>query len=168
VPPTAYQGNYSAVARVPESELLPTLRKLGIAFYAYSPLAGGFLTKTKEDIEAGAGRFNDEAIGGMYKHMYGKESLISILPKWAKIAEDVGATKAELAYRWVAYNSPLKPSNGDALIVGASSHKQLEQTLVGLEKGPLPESAVKAIDEIWEVIKNDAPIDNFDWKKSSM
>ena len=38
--------------------------------YAYSPLAGGFLTKTKEDIEAGAGRFNKEALGGMYAEMY--------------------------------------------------------------------------------------------------
>ena len=70
VKPTAYQGNYSPVARKQETILFPTLRKLGISFYAYSPLAGGFLTKTKEDIEAGAGRFNKEALGGMYAEMY--------------------------------------------------------------------------------------------------
>jgi aflatoxin B1 aldehyde reductase len=56
--PTCYQGNYSPVARRQETELFPTLRKLGIAFYAYSPLAGGFLTKTVEQIKDGAGRFN--------------------------------------------------------------------------------------------------------------
>ena len=159
--PTAYQGNYSPVARKQETILFPTLRKLGISFYAYSPLAGGFLTKTKEDVEAGAGRFNKESIGGMYVEMYAKPSYLSILPKWAKIAEDVGCTKADLAYRWVTFNSPLKKANGDAIIIGASSHKQLDQTLTGLEKGPLPESAVKGIDEIWETVKADAPMDNF-------
>lgn len=44
--PTVFQGNYNPVARRQETELFPTLRKLNIAFYAYSPLAGGFLTKT--------------------------------------------------------------------------------------------------------------------------
>jgi len=43
--PSVYQGNYSAIARKFETTLFPTLRKLNIAFYAYSPLAGGFLTK---------------------------------------------------------------------------------------------------------------------------
>jgi aflatoxin B1 aldehyde reductase len=43
------------VARKQEEVLFPTLRKLGIAFYAYSPIAGGFLTKTKKDIEDGKG-----------------------------------------------------------------------------------------------------------------
>lgn len=62
--PTVYQGNYSPVARLQETLLFPTLRKLGIAFYAYSPLAGGFLTKTAEDIKQGKGRFNDNFIGG--------------------------------------------------------------------------------------------------------
>ena len=159
--PTAYQGNYSPVARKQETILFPTLRKLGMAFYAYSPLAGGFLTKTKEDIEAGAGRFNKDSIGGMYAEMYAKPSYIAILPKWAMLAEEVGCSKAELAYRWVAYNCPLKKENGDAIIIGASSHKQLEQTLEGLEHGPLPDSAVKGIDQIWEEIKADAPTDNY-------
>nr|GFD59379.1 hypothetical protein [Tanacetum cinerariifolium] len=36
VTPSVYQGNYSAVARGQEERLLPLLRKLGIASYAYS------------------------------------------------------------------------------------------------------------------------------------
>ena len=43
VKPTVYQGNYSAVARLAENELIPLLKKEGIAFYAYSPIAGGLL-----------------------------------------------------------------------------------------------------------------------------
>jgi len=65
--PSAYQGNYSAVARLQETLLFPTLRKLGMAFYAYSPIAGGLLTKTKEQILEGAGRFNkDLPVGQIY------------------------------------------------------------------------------------------------------
>ena len=36
---------------------------------------------------------------------------------------------------------------GDAIIIGASSAKQLEGNLVDFEKGPLPEDVVKALDE---------------------
>ncbi|KAJ7770068.1 NADP-dependent oxidoreductase domain-containing protein [Mycena metata] len=41
--PTVYQGTYSAVACKPEAELIPLLRKLGIALYIYSPISGGLV-----------------------------------------------------------------------------------------------------------------------------
>jgi len=41
--PTVYQGSYSAAGRKPEDKLLPLLREHKIAFYAYSPISGGFL-----------------------------------------------------------------------------------------------------------------------------
>lgn len=43
VKPTVFQGSYAAVARGIEDEILPLLRENGIALYAYSPIAGGFL-----------------------------------------------------------------------------------------------------------------------------
>ena len=52
--PTVYQGMYSPVNRKTE-ELLPLLRRLGISFNAYSPLAGGFLTKTRGYVQQGKG-----------------------------------------------------------------------------------------------------------------
>lgn len=39
--PIVYQGHYSPIARKMEAELLPLLREHRIAFYAYSPGAGG-------------------------------------------------------------------------------------------------------------------------------
>ncbi|TKX25609.1 oxidoreductase-like protein 13 [Elsinoe australis] len=160
--PQVYQGNYSPVARLQEEQLFPTLRKLNIAFYAYSPLAGGFLTKTAEDIEKGTGRFDQsKPIGKMYYDMYAKPAYISALKQWASIAEEAGATKAELAYRWVTYNSPLKRENGDAIILGARNVEQARQTLEGLKKGPLSEDVLKKIDGVWETIKHEAPLDNY-------
>jgi len=159
--PSVYQGNYSPVARLQDDTLFPILRKLKIAFYAYSPLAGGFLTKTKKSIEEGAGRFNLDAIGGMYHSMYVKPSYLNALAEWEQIANDEGCTKAELAYRWVSYHSPLKPEQGDGIIIGASRLEQLEQTVKGLHKGPLKAESAKAVDAVWEKVKHDAPLDNF-------
>ena len=42
-PITALQTEYSLWTRFPESEILPTLRELGIGFVPYSPLGRGFL-----------------------------------------------------------------------------------------------------------------------------
>jgi aryl-alcohol dehydrogenase-like predicted oxidoreductase len=52
-PIAALQSEYSLWSRDVESEVLPTLRALGIGFVAYSPLGRGFLTgqfKTIEDL----------------------------------------------------------------------------------------------------------------------
>jgi aflatoxin B1 aldehyde reductase len=97
----------------------------------------------------------------MYLDMYGKPAMLDALAKWEKIANEEGCSRAELAYRWVTYNSPLKKEQGDALIIGASSIEQLEQTLKGIKNGPLSKKAVEGIDAIWEEIKHEAPLDNY-------
>ena len=69
-------------------------------------------------------------------------------------------SKAELAYRWVAYHSALEGEE-DGVIFGASNLKQTEQTAKALKKGGLSEEAVKGIEGIWESVKADAPVDNW-------
>ena len=142
--------------------MFPTLRKLGISFFAYSPIAGGFLTKTKQQILDGEGRFNPkDAIGEMYSSMYNKPSYLEALEQWEKIAKDEGIPRAELAYRWVTYNSPLNEKYGDGIIIGARNLEQLQETLTSVNNGPLSDNAVKRIDEVWKTIEHEAPLDNF-------
>ena len=93
--------------------------------------------------------------------MYGKPALLEALGQWEGIAKDEGIPRAELAYRWVAFNSPLKREHGDAVIFGASSLEQLEETVKSCAKGPLSDSAVKRIDEVWKTIEHEAPLDNY-------
>ncbi|KAF2118735.1 NADP-dependent oxidoreductase domain-containing protein [Lophiotrema nucula] len=160
--PTAYQGNYSAVARKLEDTLLPTLRKLAISFYVYSPMAGGFLSKTKADIEKGAGRFNESSPGGsMYTKMYKKPAFLDALADWESIADAAGCGKAELAYRWVAFNSQLSDEHGDGVLIGASSVEQLQDTLNNLKNGPLAPEIASRIDNMWTKLAAEAPTDNF-------
>lgn len=161
VAPTVYQGNYSAFARRQETVLFPTLRKLGISFRAYSPVAGGFLTKTRQQIEEGHGRFMPGAQlqSQMYINMFHKPSLLDALDEWCKIANDEGISRAGMAYRWIKFHSALKPELGDAFVIGASNLEQLEETLAALKEGPLSSSAVQRIGELWPKIEKDAPLD---------
>ncbi|KAF3935158.1 hypothetical protein ABW20_dc0106309 [Dactylellina cionopaga] len=156
--PTVYQGNYNAYARHYETILFPVLRKLGMSFYAYSPLAGGLLAKTKEQFKIAGGRWQaGTPSGNIHRAMYGKEEMVDGLDKWEEIAKMENATMAELGYRWVRFHSALKGEHGDGLIFGASQEK-IEQTVGWLNQGPLSEGAVKAIDAVWENIKDVAPI----------
>ena len=50
-PISALQSEYSLWSRDPEGELLDTVRELGIAFVAYSPLGRGFLTSQIKSLD---------------------------------------------------------------------------------------------------------------------
>ena len=159
-----FQGNYNAVSRHIEDDLFPLLRRLKISFYAYSPIAGGFLVKDSaalrtRDVE---GRFSGKTfIADMYNELYGKESMYAALDKWGEIARDAGISKAALAYRWIAWHSALKAEDGDGIIVGASKTAQLEETLGAIENGPLERGIAERAEGIWRKVKKDAPRDNY-------
>ena len=166
--PTVYQGNYSPVARRMETELLPTLRKLNMAFYAYSPLAGGLLSKTRTQLTAHgeeAGRFGvGHWLGGpgaAYSRMYDKPSYHAALDIWAEAAQVAGCSKAELAFRWLAFDSALDPAYGDAIVFGASKLSQVSSTLAWLKMSGVGEEAKAKIEEVWKVVERDAPLDNY-------
>jgi len=168
--PTVFQGNYNAVSRHIETDLFPLLRKLKIAFYAYSPIAGGFLVKTSASIrsKASGGRFDSESmVGDMYSTMYAKDTLLDALDEWEHIAKDAGVGKAELAFRWIAWHSALKREYGDGIIFGASKPEQVEGTLSAIEAGPLDAKIVQKIDHIWTKVEKDAPRDNWNSYMSS-
>jgi aflatoxin B1 aldehyde reductase len=46
--------------------------------------------------------------------------------------------------------------HGDAVIIGASSTKHIGTNLIDLEKGPLPDEVVKAVDATWDKVKASA------------
>ncbi|KAL6715765.1 hypothetical protein ACLMJK_006726 [Lecanora helva] len=162
--PSVYQGNYNAVARHIEADLFPLLRKLQISFYAYSPIAGGFLVKESAQVRSRdiEGRFNGKSpVGDMYNVLYGKESMYQALDEWGEIAKGAGISKASLAYRWITYHSALDKKYGDGLIIGAGKNSQLEETLTLIEAGPLDVKTAGQAGAIWEKVRDDAPRDNW-------
>ncbi len=159
--PSVFQSSYSIAIRSNESELFPTLRELGFSIQAYSPMAAGFLAKTPEYIRQGRGSWDPASMNGqILRAIYFKPSYMTMLEEFGELSKKSGVSNTGLAYRWVRYHSALNGSLGDEMIIGAASADQLEETLKELEKGPLEDWVVKRIDELWDMIKDDAERDN--------
>ncbi|KAI7537727.1 hypothetical protein KC317_g18015 [Hortaea werneckii] len=89
----------------------------------------------------------------MYRMRYWNDAYFNALDILRPVAKKHGFTEAECALRWMTHHSQLKRENGDAIIIGASSTKHIEQNLIDLEKGPLPDEVVQALDRGWEGCK---------------
>ncbi|GAM84199.1 hypothetical protein ANO11243_021920 [Dothideomycetidae sp. 11243] len=163
--PTVYQGTYSALARLAETHLLPTLRQLNISFYAYSPIAGGFLARSSRseiDHAPKVGRFDPTTpLGRVYCQLYARPAYLAALDEWGGIAREYGLRPAEMAYRWVATAGALDPAKGDAVVFGGRDVGQVRQTLEWIAKGELPADVVARIERLWEAVRHEAPLDNF-------
>ncbi|KAL5430270.1 hypothetical protein PMIN07_010130 [Paraphaeosphaeria minitans] len=163
IKPVVYQGIYNALHRNIEPELISCLRKYGIALYAFQPLAGGFLTSRykrdmKEDDYERGSRFDPKRWQGqLHQGRYINNSYFEALDIIRPIAAKHSVTEAECALRWLTHHSMMNKEKGDKIIIGASSAAQLEQNLVDLEKGPLPEDMVQALDAAWIRVKGVAP-----------
>ena len=154
--PSVYQGRYNGLSRNVEGELFPALRKLGIRFYAYNPLAGGLLTgkHIHYDDSPMSGRF---ARLQSYRNRYWKKSYFDAVSVLTSRCREAGVEPAEAAFRWLACHSLLDPHEGDGIIIGASSMNQLEQNLSAVAKGALPETVVSTFSAAWEDAKPDSP-----------
>jgi aryl-alcohol dehydrogenase-like predicted oxidoreductase len=98
-PVTAVQTEYSLWTRDPESEILPTVRRLGIGFVAYSPLGRGFLTgqiRSLDQLSADDFRANNPrfANGNFERNLH-------IVHAVQVVATEVGATPAQVALAWL-------------------------------------------------------------------
>ncbi|KJA27232.1 hypothetical protein HYPSUDRAFT_35849 [Hypholoma sublateritium FD-334 SS-4] len=158
--PTAYQGIYNAIHRSVEPELLPCLRKFGISFYEFNPLAGGFFTGryvSKDDVPEEGSRFDPKKNQGQnYRNRYWKDAYFTAVASIKEVADKNNLTMSEVALRWISHHSLLKREYGDAVLIGASSLNHIEQNLIDLEKGPLPEDVLKALDSAWAEVQTSA------------
>ncbi|KAG5999603.1 hypothetical protein E4U54_001759 [Claviceps lovelessii] len=160
VRPSIYQGMYNCITRSIEPELLTVCRRYGLDVVVYNPLAGGlFSGKIKSrDMVPESGRFSDvaPAQGTNYRQRYFRDSTFQAMQLVEKAVEKHGLTMIETALRWMVHHSKLNVLNGhDGILIGVSSVEQLKENLDHLEKGPLPEEVVRALDEAWQISKAD-------------
>jgi aryl-alcohol dehydrogenase-like predicted oxidoreductase len=103
-PITALQSEYSLWTRDVETEVLPTLRELGIGLVAYSPIGRGMLAgrfNSVDDLAAndwrrGAPRFQGENFAAN----------LALVEKVKALAEHKGCTPAQLALAWLLAQAP--------------------------------------------------------------
>jgi len=91
--------------------------------------------------------------GSMYRKRYWNDTYFAALDLIRPVAEKHGLTLTEVALRWINHHSLLSPEHKDGIIIGASSVKHIEENLIDLEKGPLPQELVDKINEAWELVK---------------
>jgi len=97
-PIAAVQYEYSLWRREIETELLPTLRELGIALVPWSPLGSGFLTGTVNNLTEDDFRNNNPRYQG--------ENLASNQERFApllSLAGELGITAAQLSLAWLLH-----------------------------------------------------------------
>jgi aflatoxin B1 aldehyde reductase len=154
--PSVYQGLYNGLSRSVESELFDVLRKFGMRFYAFNPLAGGMLTgkHTTFKDEPTPGRFARLA---SYRERYWKESYFEAVEHLTECCREAGIKPVEAAFRWLVHHSHLDASAGDGIIIGASSMVQFEQNLDAIQQDALPAHVLAAFDAAWQEAKPDSP-----------
>lgn len=161
--PTIFQASYSPAVRGNETLLFPTLRDLSVSIQAYSPMAGGFLARTSDELKnpAAGGKWDPATtVGKFYRALFYKPSYLEFLDEWSKLVEESGVSRVGLAYRWTRYHSALSGELGDEMLIGAGSAGQFEETLKEIEKGHLEKWVADRIDGLWNGIKGDAEVDN--------
>jgi aflatoxin B1 aldehyde reductase len=121
------------------------------------------------DIKAGKGNYNPSTVlGKILQDQYGKDSYFRYLEKYSELATEAGLTKVGMAYRWVVWNSCLGAGEGDKIVLGASSGKQLDELVAEIEKGRLEDWIMKRLDDMWKDVEADAPEHNFATYKKLM
>lgn len=95
----------------------------------------------------------------MYRKRYFKDATFEALRLIEPVVQKHNLTLLETALRWCVHHSALNMKNGgrDGVIIGVSSFAQLESNLRDLEKGPLPDEVVNALDEAWLIAKPTTP-----------
>lgn len=154
--PTVYQGLYNGLSRGVETELLPALRRYGMRFYAYNPLAGGILAGKYGgmDEEPTPGRFTFRP---NYRNRYWKKPFFEALELLSAACREHSIPLVQAAYGWLMHHSGLSAGAGDGIILGASSLAQLEQNLEAMRQPPLPMSIVEAFNAAWTAALPECP-----------
>lgn len=98
-PVSALQTEYSLWSREVEAEILPTTKRLGIGFVAYSPLGRGFLSgqvRSQGDLQPGDWRLTNPR--------FTKEAITAnsqLANAVSQVAGEMGTTAAQVALAWL-------------------------------------------------------------------
>ncbi|MDL2363323.1 MAG: aldo/keto reductase [Patescibacteria group bacterium] len=136
---TALQTEYSLWTRDPETEILDTVRELGIGFVAYSPLGRGFLTasfNSPEEIPEDDFRRRNPRFQGdnFYKNM-------ELVEKVKEIAEEKSVKPGQLALAWVLAQGQ------DIVPIPGTKHLEYLKENIAAASIELTEDDLKRLDE---------------------
>jgi aryl-alcohol dehydrogenase-like predicted oxidoreductase len=133
--PALVQNSYSLLERTDEAEVLPICAAHGVAYEAYSPLAGGWLTGKYRRGEAPPTGSRMTQRPEPYEQ-FRDERVFDALDAFAHAAAERGLEPATLALAWL-----LAQPDVTAIVVGPRRPDQLEPACAALEVRLSPDEA---------------------------
>jgi aflatoxin B1 aldehyde reductase len=144
IKPATYQGEYNALSRDSEP-IIQFCHDHGMAFYAYSPGAGGVFSPSGSRI------VSDSPVGQRVRALYGSEEMQAAVQKVREVAKGKGLGGHEVAMRWAFWDGMLNENDG--VIVGVGAASQLKDTCEFLRKGRLDDEVRAAVEGVWATVK---------------
>jgi 1-deoxyxylulose-5-phosphate synthase len=125
--PAVVQNSYSLLARGDERAVLPLAVEHGIAYEAFSPLAGGWLTGKYHRAEPAPPGSRMAFRPEPYEHLR-TDVVFDALDRFERAARERGADMASLAIAWV-----LAQPGVTAVVIGPRRPDQLDAAIAALE-----------------------------------
>lgn len=150
-PPKVAQPMYNVLARGIEQEYIAFTDRYKISSVCYNPLAGGLLSG-KQSYEKGpipGTRFDGNQ---MYLNRFWHPAYFRAVDALKEVAAGLAVALTELALRWVCHRPGVQ-----SVIIGASKQAHLEQNIAVSQRGPLPDDALAACDDVWTELRGPTP-----------
>ncbi len=126
-PFTSCQDEYSLLVRGAETDLIPTMRELGLGLLPYFPLAGGMLSGKYHHGQPLPEGTRIATSGGAYDR-YLTEHNWQVVEELRQFAAARGHTLLELAFSWLLANDVTS-----SVIAGASRPEQVDQNVAAAQ-----------------------------------
>jgi len=134
-----HQPSYSLVNRWIEDDLLGVLGEAGVGCIVFSPLAQGLLTDRYLD---GIPDGSRASRGTFFNPDWLNEDNLAHVRALNEIAQSRGQSLAQMAVGWV-----LRDERVTSALIGASSVRQLDDTLAALDRLDFTDDELAAIEE---------------------
>ncbi|MFH1730861.1 MAG: aldo/keto reductase [Planctomycetota bacterium] len=128
------QHRYNLLCRLPELEVLPAARSLGIGVLAYSPMAGGLLGGRALNPEAGSRSAQSQSAVDAHRGQ---------LVAFAKLCKTLGEAEATVALAWILANPALT-----SVVIGPRTCDQVGSALRAAEL-ELDDSTMAKLNDIF-------------------
>lgn len=129
------QHKYNLLCRLPELEVLPAAKALGLGVIPWSPLNGGMLNGKL--MNAPAGSRNEQRSASL------TDTERAQLKAYSKLCAEIGESEANVALAWLLANPAVT-----APIIGPRTLAQFEETLRAVDI-VLPEDFLKELDKVF-------------------
>jgi aryl-alcohol dehydrogenase-like predicted oxidoreductase len=87
---------------------------------------------------------------------YNKPEIINGLIKLYEKCQEQETSVQGASLRWLVYHSKLGAN--DAVILGARTIDQVDDSATEIKRGPLDEGVVQLFEEVWQSVKDVAPV----------